>query len=495
MLQTESPYFQPTPPPPIPFESVVGGFPGDPDYTCPSERDFSGCDESWGVIIRESADIFIAGAGLYSWFSSYEQACIDAQQCQEALLLLDSNYANVRIQHLITIGAEYMVVMDGKGITAKDNLNIAAHPFWSQISILDVGSNGTQFNEVVWIEPKMWDMEQPAFTCSPPCNVKIPPWTKATSTVDYPLITVSDGTWTSTITKAPLTISLWVFEAVTLTQGGGSEVDNAKLKRQGFDAFMPKPATTPYWPSVTYNGPDGSVTTVGPTVPFPTPPASIGPDAPPPPTGSWPKRNIQPYIGQDTPYVKECDYFDFLCIKDPWIYGANDTSKDDGDGDSFDENWEELKSTCRIKKSSSSTSSTTTTSETPKPKPSPSEGDPTQNKLSCYGSGETTEGDRMRNSATSFCKQLGSTGDILAAESIHKAKLDFDYNGGIGIVEMVLSLEINPGCQWTWDLAECQHYLAVPTDACNCGGVNGKQGGVVRNNCYSWRIDPNRKLS
>lgn len=101
----------------------------------------------------------------------------------------------------------------------------------------------------------------------------------------------------------------------------------------------------------------------------------------------------------------------------------------------------------------------------------------------------------MRNGATSFCKQLGSTGDILAAESIHKAKLDFDYNGGIGIVEMVLSLEINPGCQWTWDLAECQHYLAVPTDACNCGGVNGKQGGVVRNNCYSWRIDPNRKLS
>lgn len=498
MLQTESPYFQPSPPPPAPFQAIVGDFPGDPDYTCTAGDDFGGCDESWGVIIRESANIFVAGAGVYSWFSSYAQDCIDTQQCQKALLLLDSNYANVRIQHLITIGAKYMAVMDGKGIAAEDNLNVDTHPFWSQISILDVGSNGTQFSELVWIDPAIWDMDQPAFTCSPPCNVKIPPWTKATSTVNYPLLTVSDGTWTSTITKAPLTISAWVFELVTLTQGS-SNSDNAKLKRQGFDAFMPKPATTPFWPSVTYNGPDGSETTVGPTVAFPTPPASIGPDAPPPPTGSWPKREVQPYMGgNDFPFVNECSYFDFLCVGDPWIYGENGTSTGGGDddGDTFDENWEEVLSTCRLKSSSSSSSTTTsstttTTIETPEPSPY-EEGDPMQNELSCYGSGETTEGTRMRNGATSFCNQLGSTGDVLAENYFHQSKQDFDFNGGIGTVEIVLSLEIKPNCQWTWDLGECQRYLAVPTDACNCGGVNGKQGGVVTNNCYEWRIDPNR---
>jgi hypothetical protein len=28
-------------------------------------------------------------------------------------------------------------------------------------------------------------------------------------------------------------------------------------------------------------------------------------------------------------------------------------------------------------------------------------------------------------------------------------------------------------------------------DGCNCSGVDGKQGGVLSNDCYSWRLDPN----
>lgn len=36
-------------------------------------------------------------------------------------------------------------------------------------------------------------MDEPSFTCLPPCTVQLPPWTGATSTVYYPLITVSDG--------------------------------------------------------------------------------------------------------------------------------------------------------------------------------------------------------------------------------------------------------------------------------------------------------------
>ena len=75
MIQTESPYYQPTPQPPAPFEGVVGLFPGDPDYSCDSESDFSGCDQSWGLIMRQSGNVFIAGAGLYSWFSAYTQDC------------------------------------------------------------------------------------------------------------------------------------------------------------------------------------------------------------------------------------------------------------------------------------------------------------------------------------------------------------------------------------------------------------------------------------
>lgn len=59
--------------------------------------------------------------------------------------------------------------MGGWGITAADNLNVEAYPFWSQVTLLDVGSNGTtDFNELVWIYPKIWDMETPSFTCLPP---------------------------------------------------------------------------------------------------------------------------------------------------------------------------------------------------------------------------------------------------------------------------------------------------------------------------------------
>lgn len=97
--------------------------------------------------------------------------------------------------------------MYGKGILAKENLNVDSHPFWSQISVFDVSSIGSMYVEYILVDPRIWDMEQPAFTCSPPCNVNIPPWAHATSTLNYPLITVSDGEWTSSITKLPMTTS------------------------------------------------------------------------------------------------------------------------------------------------------------------------------------------------------------------------------------------------------------------------------------------------
>jgi hypothetical protein len=229
--------------------------------------------------------------------------------------------------------------------------------------------------------------------------------------VNYPLITVSDGDWKSKITKAPMTISEWVFEPVTLT----GQVANQK--HQGFEAFWPKPETTPHWPAVIYAGPDAESSTIAPTVPFPTPPPSVGPNAQPPPTGSWPKRQIQPIIGQmEMPLVKQCDFLDFFCLSQPWIYGENNTISDPGDDD-FDEDWEDSWVVCPLPSSSwssSSSSMTTTTSEDPpKPTESPREGDPTTNKVDCYGGlDQKTEHVHMDNAISSFCSGLGSKGDI-----------------------------------------------------------------------------------
>ncbi|TLD20447.1 hypothetical protein PspLS_08451 [Pyricularia sp. CBS 133598] len=64
-----------------------GNLPGDPDYSCKAGDEPSGCDESSAVIMRECANILVAGAGLCSWFSTYAQDCIGGQTCQMALIL------------------------------------------------------------------------------------------------------------------------------------------------------------------------------------------------------------------------------------------------------------------------------------------------------------------------------------------------------------------------------------------------------------------------
>ncbi|KAH6628876.1 pectate lyase superfamily protein-domain-containing protein [Chaetomium tenue] len=128
-LQTESPYYQPTPKPPAPFQGVVGKFAGDPDYSC-KDGDADGCDESWAVIMKKCQNIQMASAGTYSWFSTYSQDCIDTHTCQKSLWLLDSNYDDNRLQNIIGIGAKNIIA----------NLAVTSHPAWAHISQYDVPS-------------------------------------------------------------------------------------------------------------------------------------------------------------------------------------------------------------------------------------------------------------------------------------------------------------------------------------------------------------------
>ncbi|CAK7219716.1 hypothetical protein SBRCBS47491_003942 [Sporothrix bragantina] len=141
MIQSESPYYQPTPKPPAPFDKVVGKFPGDPGYGCKG-GDFDGCDESWAVIMEGSQNIHIGGAGTYSWFSTYSQDCIDTHTCQKTLWYINGNHDNNRLQHIIGIGAKNVLVADGKAVLATDNLASKDHPSQAHISIFDVPSTG-----------------------------------------------------------------------------------------------------------------------------------------------------------------------------------------------------------------------------------------------------------------------------------------------------------------------------------------------------------------
>lgn len=81
-LQTESPYYQPSPPAPAPFTKQVGVYESDPEFDCEDSVHSAGCDSSWGLIISDSENIYIATAGIYSWFSTY------SEDCSEFFLLL-----------------------------------------------------------------------------------------------------------------------------------------------------------------------------------------------------------------------------------------------------------------------------------------------------------------------------------------------------------------------------------------------------------------------
>ncbi|KAL2822638.1 pectate lyase superfamily protein-domain-containing protein [Aspergillus granulosus] len=87
-LQTESPYYQATPPATNPFS--LGQFVDDPLFeNCLGPAD--ACAKAWAVRILKSTEVYIYGAGVYSWFDAYRQDCLTTESCQKALI--DTSYS------------------------------------------------------------------------------------------------------------------------------------------------------------------------------------------------------------------------------------------------------------------------------------------------------------------------------------------------------------------------------------------------------------------
>lgn len=139
MIQTESPYFQPAVAMPAPFTNTgtVGQFWGDP-VTGDCLADGSGCDSSWALRIRRSSDITIYGAGLYSWYQDYDEACVGTQSCQSSLVQIEYSFEDVVLFNLVTIGAVNMLhdadYVANQTVPALDNTNGAAYPYWSLVA-------------------------------------------------------------------------------------------------------------------------------------------------------------------------------------------------------------------------------------------------------------------------------------------------------------------------------------------------------------------------
>ncbi|RPA75132.1 glucan 1,3-beta-glucosidase GLUC78 precursor [Ascobolus immersus RN42] len=122
LIQTETPYYQPRPAAPDPYRAQLGKFNGDVSF------DYCGgdikCRSAWGLIVKNSENIFISGAGLYSFFSDYNQNCLAGGDCQNRMVSFVNN-KSLWLYNLVTIGTVSMV---NEALSETPNRMSGEHP-------------------------------------------------------------------------------------------------------------------------------------------------------------------------------------------------------------------------------------------------------------------------------------------------------------------------------------------------------------------------------
>lgn len=99
-MQTETPYFQPSPPATQPY--ATGAFPGDPLFENCVANTY--CQEAWALRVLNSTNVFIYSAGFYSFFQDYDQTCVPLESCQQRIV--ETSYTEgLWLYNLFTKGA------------------------------------------------------------------------------------------------------------------------------------------------------------------------------------------------------------------------------------------------------------------------------------------------------------------------------------------------------------------------------------------------------
>ncbi|KAK4100480.1 glycoside hydrolase family 55 protein [Parathielavia hyrcaniae] len=127
-IQTETPYYQPTPNALVPFQPVAAL--RDPDFAASCVGVEGNCAAAWGLRVIDSRDVFVYGAGLYSFFSDYSTACSTftaGQTCQQRMTSIQGSASNVNIYNLNTVGTREMLTRNGARVAwFEDNANTFA---------------------------------------------------------------------------------------------------------------------------------------------------------------------------------------------------------------------------------------------------------------------------------------------------------------------------------------------------------------------------------
>jgi len=127
-IQTETPYYQPSPNALTPFAPVAAL--NDPDFAAACAGVEGNCAAAWGLRVLNSRDVLVYGAGLYSFFSDYSTACSTfsaGQTCQQRITSIEGTASNVNIYNLNTIGTREMLTRNGARVAwFADNVNTFA---------------------------------------------------------------------------------------------------------------------------------------------------------------------------------------------------------------------------------------------------------------------------------------------------------------------------------------------------------------------------------
>ncbi|KAG9310411.1 glycoside hydrolase family 55 protein [Chiua virens] len=112
--QTETPYYQPAPAAPAPYNSSATYH--DPTFS-------NSITSAWAMYVQSSSNILIFGAGFYSFYQIYAQTCLTTNSCQTHIFNTDTA-SSISVYGLSTVGSTYQLSVGQNGvIQASDNLD------------------------------------------------------------------------------------------------------------------------------------------------------------------------------------------------------------------------------------------------------------------------------------------------------------------------------------------------------------------------------------
>ncbi|KAI1847023.1 hypothetical protein JX266_006898 [Neoarthrinium moseri] len=224
-MQTETPYFQASPDASQPYK--LGQLDGDPTFSdCASGTN---CEEAFALRIINSNDVFIYGAGFYSFFQNYDQSCVPQENCQEKLIQTDCT-EGLWMYSIFTKGAEQVVSPAGlppalqsdnqDGYTSEISAWLVLAEGGGGICGLGDSKNGSG---VVYIDPTIFVEPSPTIGCFPPCTFVFPPSSVVTSAVITPKpVTTSiviGGSTITTLNQGPVTVTVISFLTLSIPSG------------------------------------------------------------------------------------------------------------------------------------------------------------------------------------------------------------------------------------------------------------------------------------